>query len=177
MPTDVRTRGASQVKEVIRGQGGTPVAINESRFVTDEHILDPNSPLAVQIPEGVGADTSLDGLALADTLAEGHVEAKFDQGVADLPTVDDADAHADNDNVRAVGETNDKDFEPDLERVESPAVYNKSALQRLAEEGEVSQDVEAESPASSRPAEEDAEGDSEEAARADQTADDELPKA
>ncbi len=177
MPTEVRKRGVGQVKEIIRGQGGTPVAINESHFNTDEQILDPNSPLAVQIPEGVGADTSMDGIALADTLLEGHVEAKFDQGVADLPTLSDSGESADNEHARAVGETNDKDFTPDLERVETPPVHNQSALQRAAEEGEVAQDVEAESPASSRPAKEDAEDDKTKAARADQKADATADKA
>lgn len=162
MPTEVRKRGADQVKEVIRGQGGTPVAINESRFQADEAILDPNSPLAVQIPEGVGADTTLDGLALADTLAEGHVEAKFGTSAAPLATTD---------NVENDPEQSQEEHTPDWDRIESPPVHNTSALQRLAEEGEVAQDVEAESPASSRPAEEDAEDDKARAARVDAKAD------
>lgn len=141
MPTEVRKRGPEQVKEVIRGQGGAPVAVNESRFVTDQVILDPNSPLAVQIPEGVGADTTMSRPALADTLAEGHVEAKFGTVAAGLATTDDVS----NDPDQPTAE-----HEPDHERIDSPPVYNKSALQRALDDGEAVQDVEAESPASSR---------------------------
>lgn len=65
---DVRTKGMRHNKEDIVGQGGTPVAVNESSFAADEVILDPNGPLAVQIPEGVGADTTRNTLGLADAL-------------------------------------------------------------------------------------------------------------
>lgn len=151
MGTEVRTRGADQIKEVIRGQGGTPVAVNESRFVADQAILDPNSDLAVQIPEGVGADTTMNRPALADTLAEGHVEAKFGTAAAGLATGPD---------VSEDPEQPTAEHEPDWDRIDSPPIHNKPALQRALDNGEAVQDVEADSPASSRrPAEEDAEAD------------------
>lgn len=150
MPTEVRKRGADQVKEVIRGQGGAAVAVNESRFVADQQILDPNSPLAVQIPEGVGADTTMSRPALADTLAEGHVEAKFGTSAAPLATGSD---------VNDDPEQPTAEHEPDWDRVDSPPIHNKPALQRALEDGEAVQDVEAQSPASSHTGQEDSEDD------------------
>src|SRR4051794_29086405 len=84
-------RGAEVVREDIVGQGGTVVPVNEARFTPDQAILDPNSPLAVQIPEGVGADGSRTDLWLSNVLAEGHVEAKFGTTAAPLPVASDAD--------------------------------------------------------------------------------------
>lgn len=51
-------------REVVQGQPQSKerqpddgkVTVNESRFAADTVILDPNHELAVQIPEGVGAD-------------------------------------------------------------------------------------------------------------------------
>lgn len=85
---DVRTKGIRQNQEDVVGQGGTPVAVNESSFTPDEVILDPNGPLAVQIPEGVGADTSRNSLGLADTLAAGTPEAQFAAAENDDEEVD-----------------------------------------------------------------------------------------
>ncbi len=61
-------------QEDIKGQGGHNVVVNETQFKPDEVILDPDGPLAVQIPEGVGADTSRHTIPLADALAEGNQE-------------------------------------------------------------------------------------------------------
>lgn len=83
-------RGVEAVKEDIVGQGGTIVPVNEVRYTPDQAILDPNSPLAVQIPEGVGADGSRVDLQLGNVLAEGHVEAKFGTAAAPTPASSDA---------------------------------------------------------------------------------------
>jgi hypothetical protein len=74
---DVRRKGLSVVSEDIVGQAGTIVPINEARFTPDEHILDPESPLAVQIPEGGGADTSRHTLGMVDTMMAGTAEEQF----------------------------------------------------------------------------------------------------
>lgn len=163
MPTAIRKRGYDKVQEIVSGQGGTIVPINESSFTTDEAILDPNSPLAVQIPEGVGADHSLVGLEYADSLAEGHVEAKFGTVAAPSATLSD----------RTEEDQPDAEFKPDWDRVESPDVHNTPELQRVAEEKGVDQDVEAESPASSKTGDKDvsAETKKSKAARADAKAD------
>ncbi len=145
---NVRKKGQDSVQGDIIGQGGTVVPVNESRFDLDEPILDPNSPLAVQIPEGVGADHSRIGLGLADALREGHVEAKFEQGVAPLPTSSTSGTDQD-EHVRAVGTEPEGDFEPKpvSEYVVTPDVHNKPEVERTAD---VKQDVEKDSPASSK---------------------------
>lgn len=76
-PVDVRRKGYTVVSEDIVGQAGTIVPVNEARFVADEHILDPNSPLAVQIPEGGGADTTRNTLGMVDRLTAGTPMAQF----------------------------------------------------------------------------------------------------
>ena len=75
-PVDVRRKGFTVTSEDIVGQAGTIVPVNEARFVADEHILDPNSPLAVQIPEG-GADTTRNTLGMVDRLTAGTPMAQF----------------------------------------------------------------------------------------------------
>lgn len=74
---DVRRKGFTTVNEDIVGQAGTIVPVNEARFVADEHILDPNSPLAVQIPEGGGADTTRNTLGMVDRLTAGTPMSQF----------------------------------------------------------------------------------------------------
>lgn len=108
-PVDVRRKGFTVVSEDIVGQAGTIVPVNESRFTVDEHILDPNSPLAVQIPEGGGADTSRHTLGMVDTLLAGTAEAQF------------AAAEA--------GEEVDTDFNAGIN---TPDVYRESELVRTA---------------------------------------------
>lgn len=145
MASDVRYKGAEVVREDIRGQGGTVVPVHETYFAGDEAILDPNSPLAVQIPVDSDADRSRIESPLGAVLGEGHVEAKFDQGAAALPVSseagDDQDEH-----VQAVGAPA-AEYDADLERVESPEVHNEPAVAR---DNNVTRDIEAESPASSK---------------------------
>lgn len=108
-PVDVRRKGLTVVSEDIIGQAGTIVPVNEARFAVDEHILDPNNPLAVQIPEGVGADTSRHTLAMVDRLTAGTAESQF--------------AAADN----------DEEVDSDLNAgVVTPDVYRESELVRTA---------------------------------------------
>lgn len=91
-------------KEDTVGQGGTTVVVNETRFTPDEVILDPDGPLAVQIPEGVGADTSRHTIPLADALAEGAVEV-VTYPVHAVPA---AQRSADSDKVDEPGEVEKK---------------------------------------------------------------------
>lgn len=138
MPPAPRQRGAQEQREV-RGNASLATAINESSFVLDEQILDPESPLAVQIPEGVGADGSSVTLALAETYAEGHVEAKFEDGRAPLPSVSDINALDDDQkkHVRSVGEAGESDdAQPDFDRVETYPVHPVPAVRREAAAGE-----------------------------------------
>lgn len=67
---DIRRKGVNVTKENVIGQDGSVVPINEVEFAGDEVILDPNSPLAVQIPEDSGADTSGHVNPLAESLSE-----------------------------------------------------------------------------------------------------------
>ena len=119
-------------QEDIEGQGGTVVPVNETYFVPDEVILDPNSELAVQIPEGVGADHSRIGLELADALNSGHVEAKFGTAAAPAPTSSEA-GDEQPEGYRAVGDDSGEEHTPDHERVETPPVHSKPEVQRDAE--------------------------------------------
>lgn len=125
-------KGVNVVSEDIEGQGGTPVAVREISVATDEVILDPESPLAVQIPEGSGADHSRHTNPLADALGEGHVEAKFGTAAAPLPVSSDAGGVKDNENVRSVGDDSGKKHVADHDRVESPEVHNEPVLKREA---------------------------------------------
>jgi len=120
----IRKKGEEFVEE--QGYG-----LKESAFTPDEQILDPNSPLAVQIPEGSGADASEAGLRLAETLAEGHVEAKFGTAAAPLPVTSSADPK-DNEHVRAVGDDSGAEHKPVpvSERVETPEVHSEPAQTR-----------------------------------------------
>lgn len=137
MPPAPRQRGAQSDREV-RGNASLATAINESSFVLDEQILDPESPLAVQIPEGVGADGSSITLALAETYAEGHVEAKFEDGRAQLPSVSDINALDDEQrkHARAVGDNGDSEnAQPDFNRIETYPVHPVPAVRREAAAG------------------------------------------
>jgi hypothetical protein len=147
MASEVRTKTAEIVREDISGQGGTIVPVHETVFAGDEAILDPNSPLAVQIPEDSGADRSRIAVPLGETLASGHVEAKFGTAAAPLPVSSEAGDDQPSEYVRAVGDDSGAEHTPDLERVETPEVHNETEVVRTAE---VTRDVEAESPASSK---------------------------
>lgn len=69
---------------VLQGQPqAQPADVHDGRTVvhevvvhTDKHILDPNDPLAVQVPEGVGASTVGAAPALS-SLANGTAEEQF----------------------------------------------------------------------------------------------------
>lgn len=137
---EVRKKGEQSVQGDILGQGETPVAVNESRFDLDEVILDPNSPLAVQIPEGSDADRSRIQLPFADALREGHVEAKF--GTEAAPEV----RYTDKGEVREQSGGKHTPV-PTSERVETPEVHNEPELARTLDP---KVDVEKESPASSK---------------------------
>ena len=63
--------------------------IREVVVHTDKQILDPNSPLAVQVPEGVGASTVGHESALATALRQGTAEEQFARAAeADKPQND-----------------------------------------------------------------------------------------
>lgn len=147
MASEIRTKTAEVVREDIRGQGGTIVPVHETVFAGDEAILDPNSPLAVQIPEGSDADRSRIAVPLGETLAEGHVEAKFGTAAAPLPVSSTAGSDQPSEYVRAVGDESGDEHTPDLERIETPEVHNEPEVARTAD---VTRDIEAESPASSK---------------------------
>jgi hypothetical protein len=51
--------------------------VTEIVAITDRHILDPNDPLAVQVPEGVGASTADHKSPLGEALKVGTAEAQF----------------------------------------------------------------------------------------------------
>lgn len=51
--------------------------VHEVVVHTDKHILDPNSPLAVQVPEGSGASTVDYVVGLADSINAGTAEEQF----------------------------------------------------------------------------------------------------
>lgn len=112
-------KGVNQRNEDIDGQGGVKVPVREIDYATDEFVLDPNSDLAVQIPEGSGADMSRHTNPYADALGSGHVEAKFGTEAAPGPT-----------GSEAVEVDHGGEHKADHERVESAKVHNKPASQR-----------------------------------------------
>lgn len=57
--------------------------VDETAVVTDRHVLDPNSDLAVQIPEGSGASVSGHASPLAEALKRGTIEDQFSAGQKD----------------------------------------------------------------------------------------------
>ena len=128
---EARRKGVNQVGEDITGQDGSVVPVREIEVNLDEPILDPNSPLAVQIPEGSGADHSRHTNPLADSLGEGHVEAKFGTDAAPLPLGSDAGE------VESQGE-----HKADHDRIETPKVHNKP---KVAREGKPKRDIREES--------------------------------
>lgn len=147
MASEIRTKTAEVVREDIRGQGGMIVPVHETVFAGDEAILDPNSPLAVQIPEGSDADRSRIAVPLGEILAQGHVEAKFGTAAAPVPVSSTAGDEQNSEHVRAVGDDSGEEFTPDMERVETPEVHNEPEVARSEN---VTRDIEAESPASSK---------------------------
>lgn len=142
---EVRTKGVKVVSEDIRGQDGSVVPVREIAVATDEVILDPESPLAVQIPEGSGADHSRHTNPLADSLGEGHVEAKFGTAAAPLPSGSDS-GESENEHIRSVGDTSGDEHVADHDRVDTPEVHNKPETQRVEK---VARDIRDESPAPS----------------------------
>lgn len=56
--------------------------VDETAVVTDRVILDVNDPLAVQVPEGVGASTAGHESPLAQALKRGAPEDVFSAGTA-----------------------------------------------------------------------------------------------
>jgi hypothetical protein len=67
--------GQPQARPADPHDGATRV--HEVVVHTDRHILDPNDPLAVQIPEGVGASTIDYSVGLADAMRAGTAEQQF----------------------------------------------------------------------------------------------------
>ena len=129
-PADIRVRGLDSRVEDIVGQGGSVVPVRETRYTPDQPILDPNSPLAVQIPEGSDADRSRINSPLHDALASGHVESVFDAGAAPLPAQSDAGEAGEN--TRTVGDAT-PETPGDMDRVETPEVHNESEVRRTAD--------------------------------------------
>lgn len=127
---DARRKGINVVSEDITGQDGSVVPVREITIATDEVILDPNSDLAVQIPEGSGADHSRHTNPLADSLGEGHVEAKFGTAAAPLPSGSDA-GKVENEHVRAVGDDSGAEHKADHDRIDSPETHNKPKTARV----------------------------------------------
>lgn len=70
-----RVIGQPQARPSEPHDGATTV--RETVVHTDKVILDPNDPLAVQVPEGVGASTVDHESALATALKEGTAEEQF----------------------------------------------------------------------------------------------------
>lgn len=66
--------------------------IEEVVAITDRIITDVKDELAVQIPEGVGADHSGHRSPLGQALARGHVEDQFDTDQSDADKSAKADA-------------------------------------------------------------------------------------
>lgn len=130
-PPDIRTRGLDQRVEDIIGQGGTVVPVNETRYTPDQVILDPNSPLAVQIPENSDADRSRVTVPLHDALQSGHVEAIFDAGAAPLPAR--SDVGEDDGHTRDVASGEYGDYDADMTRVETPPVHSLPEIVRTAD--------------------------------------------
>lgn len=66
--------------------------VHEVVVHTDRHILDPNDPLAVQVPEGTGASTVDQVVGLADSIAAGTAEEQFrrEAGVESTPAASDS---------------------------------------------------------------------------------------
>lgn len=74
-----------ETKEEVQGQPQAQPAdphdgktlVHEVVVHTDKVILDPNDPLAVQVPEGVGASTYGQAAPLGEALAAGTAEEQF----------------------------------------------------------------------------------------------------
>ena len=79
-PVQITTReetiiGQPQASASSPHDGATRVS--EVVVITDRHILDPNDPLAVQVPEGVGASTYSHESLLGEALKRGTAEEQF----------------------------------------------------------------------------------------------------
>jgi hypothetical protein len=135
MPPAPRQRGF-QADRAIRGNKDLATVINESAAVLDEQILDPEGPLAVQIPEGVGADGSENVAALRSVYEVGTVEQQFERGSANMPVHSDPDSldEEDRKHVRAAGEAQEDEGtdDPFALAVETP-VHSIPAVRREAE--------------------------------------------
>jgi hypothetical protein len=102
------------VREVREAQGGGDLHVHETVFRADEVILDPNSSLAVQIPEDADAKRDRITVPLGEALATGVVEAKFGTTAAPLPVSSEAGEGSDSEHVRAVGSDSGEEHVPDL---------------------------------------------------------------
>lgn len=71
---EIQGQPQAQVREPHDGK----VQVRETYVTTDVKILDPNDPLAVQIPEGVGASAVDRPNPLGEALAAGTPEEQFD---------------------------------------------------------------------------------------------------
>lgn len=92
VPTAADSKSAGVGTKDIRAEDDFSVVapreehINEVAFQMDEPILDPNHELAVQVPEGVGADGTDVQISLANALTQGTAESLFKSGKADTTT-------------------------------------------------------------------------------------------
>ena len=90
---DETVQGQPQAKP--RDLDDGKVTVRETAIKLDTVILDPNHPLAVQVPEGIGADTTGDPNPLADAFAAGTAEDQFAAGSKSTPAPAKADAKKD----------------------------------------------------------------------------------
>lgn len=104
-------RGIKRNIEKVQGQG-EEVSVREIHYASDAVVLDPNSDLAVQTPEGVGADNSGHTNPFADALDSGHVEAKFGTEAAPVPSGSEAGDVKD-EATRSVGQVKGKKHTPE----------------------------------------------------------------
>lgn len=143
MPPAPRARGFQAEREV-RGNADRATSINESFAVLDEQVLDPEGPLAVQIPAGVGADGTEAMAALRSVYETGTVESQFAAGTANKVTVDDPDSVEDNrDAVRSVGESQDRAEGDPMEVHEYYETHSVPAVRREAAGEDVQPDEDA----------------------------------
>lgn len=74
----------SAVDDELQGQGQT-TRVREHHVVTDTVILDPESDEAVQVPEGVGADSTVEPIHVVEAHAAGTAEEQFAAENGDEP--------------------------------------------------------------------------------------------
>jgi hypothetical protein len=79
-PVQISVRDATiigQPQATPQGPHDGATRVSEVVVVTDRHILDPNDPLAVQVPENTGASTYSEDSPLGKALKKGTAEEQF----------------------------------------------------------------------------------------------------